>query len=227
MDYLRNAAARSRSNPPQKRRAPSQQHEPSPPPAARSNDDLPASDPRQQRLAALERLSQQLSKLKQDFRPPTGLTFQRTATAANPKLDFEPLNAPVLGYDEALLKLMIALDGVESEGDVVVREARKKIVREVDRELARLDRLRREAFENGGRVTLQQGEQEEQGAKEKQLREQKEKVDRMLQSAGELLLRPSLGGAPQAQANLSYRCYPSTAQSSLTTNYARQARSPV
>jgi len=237
MDWLKAAANRSQSQPAKSRssRRASQQQQQQPPPApSQSNDDLPSTgSPRAARLQALQNLSTQLHQLKHSFQPPPTLTFLPSATASNPKLDFTPNNAPVLGYDEALLKLMIALDGVESEGDVKVREERKRVVNAVDRELAWLDQLKREAFENGGVVQVQR--EEEQGGKEEKLRQQKQKVDRMLQSAGEeLALSPSeLGvrfGADLLSLSLSHnRRHSSRTESSPSIpKLQRQAhRSPM
>lgn len=181
------SSSRSRSSPPKPRSA-----RPHPPPGpvqrpSASHDDLPSTandSPRAARLAALGNLSDQLLKLKAEFQPPAQLEFQPSATKDSPKLAFTAENAPALGYDEALLKLMIALDGVESEGDTVVRDARKKLVREVDAKLAGLDELRRETFEAGGQVPARYLEKSA-SEKEQALREQKGKVDRMLNSAGE------------------------------------------
>ncbi|ORY92660.1 hypothetical protein BCR35DRAFT_298142 [Leucosporidium creatinivorum] len=186
MDWLKAAANRSQSQPAKSRSSRRTPQQPPAPAPSRSNDDLPSSSstsPRSARLKSLAQLSNQLHQLKHSFQPPPTLTFQPNATASNPKLDFTANNAPVLGYDEALLKLMIQLDAVESEGDQKVREERKRVVNLVDRELAWLDRLKREAWENGGRVTVQK-EEEEVGEKESKMKEQKDKVDRMLQSAG-------------------------------------------
>lgn len=199
MDWLKAAANRSQSQPAKprsSRRAPTTPTQPQP---SHSNDDLPStnsnsSNPRAARLQALQSLSQQLHQLKHDFHPPPSLSFQPTATATSPKLDFSASNRPVLAFEEALVKLMIQLDSVESEGDVKVREERKKLVNRVDAELAKVDQLKREAWENGG-VVLQVQEEEQVGGKEDKLREQKQKVDRMLKTAGwsSFSLRRSLG----------------------------------
>lgn len=181
------SSSRSKSSPPKPR---SSRPRPAPPAArpSASNDDLPstASSPRTARLASLADLSKKLLELKSNFQPPAQLEFQPNASKDSPKLAFTAENAPVLGYDEALLKLMIALDGVESEGDTVVREARKKLVREVDAELAGLDELRRETFEASGQVPERYLEKSE-VQQEQEIWEQREKVERMLASAGESL----------------------------------------
>lgn len=167
---------RSRSSP---AKGPSNHSEQSsPPPRASTSDDEAANPLRAQRLSTLASLHALLSNHKASFQLPSSLTFLPSATAAAPKLDFRANNAPLLAYEDEMVRMLTKLDEVQSEGDMVVRDARKKIVREVEEELERLDGVRRSEWER-----QQSGGESEQ---EKAVREKKEKVDRMLQSKGEL-----------------------------------------
>lgn len=56
-----------------------------------------------------------------------------------PKLAYTARNAPVHGHEDALLKLLQALDTIESGGDHSVRENRRAVVREVEDELRKVD----------------------------------------------------------------------------------------
>ncbi|KZT07014.1 uncharacterized protein LAESUDRAFT_758832 [Laetiporus sulphureus 93-53] len=59
---------------------------------------------------------------------------QEEKKPARPELAYTPDNAPVHGYLEALSRVLSALDAVESRGDREVRETRKLLAREVERE---------------------------------------------------------------------------------------------
>ncbi|GAA5930188.1 hypothetical protein JCM1841_000488 [Sporobolomyces salmonicolor] len=98
-------------------------------------------------LSQLSSLSSTLSSLAQSFQVPRSLTFQPTATSANPKLAYTSNNAPFHAYDERLTRLLTELDGVDSGGDPEIRAQRKRLVQEVEKELERLDALRRREWE--------------------------------------------------------------------------------
>lgn len=67
------------------------------------------------------------------------------------------------GYEEALMKLLVELDGVDSLGDPEIRGERKKLVVEVNEELAKVEReIRAKAWE-----LKQQGGEGGGGGKEK------------------------------------------------------------
>lgn len=136
--------------------------------------DPSASPDRPARLASLSALQSELSALQSAFVPPPpgALTFQPT----NPsKLAFTAANAPVLAHEDALVKLLTKLDGVESDGDPVVRAERKRVVNAVDHELERLDALKKAEQERAaGR-----------GQKEDELREKRDRVDKLLRGAGQ------------------------------------------
>lgn len=171
----------------------------SPPPRASTSDDE-ATPLRAQRLATLAHLHELLDNLKAAFQLPSSLTFLPSATAAAPKLDFRANNAPLLTYEDEMVRMLTKLDEVQSEGDMVVRDARKKIVREVEEELERLDGVRRCEWER-----QQSGGESEQ--------EKKEKVDRMLQTMGEL------GSRGKRRALLTSFASPGTAPAHAPTSH--------
>ncbi|OBZ75035.1 hypothetical protein A0H81_05456 [Grifola frondosa] len=64
---------------------------------------------------------------------------EEEAAGGVPKLAYTPINAQVHTYEEELNCLLSALDAVESLGDVGVREARRELVRMVEREAERVE----------------------------------------------------------------------------------------
>ena len=123
---------------------------PPPPPQSSSGPPPPPRSgltPQQQRLSTLARLAAQLDSLTRNFAVPHVLHFAPTASAEQPKLTFDAANKPVLELDDGLTKLLLALDGVESDGDATVRDERKRLVKAVEAEIDKLDRARRDAFE--------------------------------------------------------------------------------
>lgn len=97
-------------------------------------------------LDAIERRFNELSKAFTPP-PPSSLTFQTSASSNAPKLDYTSTNAPVHGYEDALTKLLMELDGVESGGDIDVRTRRKELVKRVEGEAQRVETWRRDCFE--------------------------------------------------------------------------------
>ncbi|KAI5476072.1 hypothetical protein MNV49_000453 [Pseudohyphozyma bogoriensis] len=91
---------------------------------------------RQEALSTLKSFTSHLDSLLSSYIPPATLSFQPNHTA---KLAFSPTNAPFLALEDALISLLTKIDGVQSEGDVVVRKARKELVKRVEKELGRLD----------------------------------------------------------------------------------------
>lgn len=105
-------------------------------------------------LSTLASLSSELASRRSTFVSPTTLTFSpspspadRAARSPTPPLAFGSANASFLGYEEALLSLLTRIDAVESHGDREVQQARKELVRDVERELRRLDEIRDRAWE--------------------------------------------------------------------------------
>lgn len=85
-----------------------------------------------------------------------------------PKLAYTARNAPVHGHEDALLKLLQALDTIESGGDHSVRDNRRAVVREVEDDLRKVDenvRLRWKAVLE--RLSTKQAE--EQAVEEKEV----------------------------------------------------------
>jgi hypothetical protein len=98
-------------------------------------------------MHALSDLSTELSLKHQMFSFPSQLSFQPKATISSPKLSFDSINAPVLAYDDYLVGLLTRLDGIQSEGNEIVRRTRKEIVRSVEAELEMLDQKKAEAWQ--------------------------------------------------------------------------------
>ncbi|KLO18746.1 hypothetical protein SCHPADRAFT_924986 [Schizopora paradoxa] len=111
----------------------------------------------QTRSASLEKvhnISSKLEELRSSFTIPSTLEFdsshivkpRTTLTASEDgevhlpyKLTYSPVNAPVHGYLDGLLKLLQQLDAVESGGDAQVRHERREVVKAVEAEMARVD----------------------------------------------------------------------------------------
>ncbi|GAA5854874.1 hypothetical protein JCM8547_004104 [Rhodosporidiobolus lusitaniae] len=139
---------------PDRRPPPSQPHSsqpsPSPRPSPASAPPAEPQDPRFNSLQQLDLLRQKLDSLLSSFSPPppSTLTFTPTSTSLSPKLAFTSENAPVHAYEEALTKLLVELDGVDSLGEEEIRKRRKGMVKEVEGELERVEReVRRGAWE--------------------------------------------------------------------------------
>lgn len=142
-----------------------QQSIPTPTPAA-INIDRPAplstdtvSDPilqqhfqshlhRRQKLTNLSTISSDLSSHQSSFVSPTTLIFSTPSTSSHAsdneahKLAFSSKNATFLAYEDYLVGLLSKVDAIESEGDQLVKEARKELVKRIESELERLDAIR-------------------------------------------------------------------------------------
>ncbi|GAA6064316.1 hypothetical protein JCM10212_005053 [Sporobolomyces blumeae] len=167
--FRSSASSSSSSSSSSSRRGPSRNPsstQPRPPPPPRQPD------PVQTSLEQLERLELKLSTLRRTFRPPhpSDLTFQppppSTSTSASSssssfdgsphsataKLDYTPTNGPVHAFEEALMKLLIELDGVDSCQRDDVRSQRKRLVRDVEREIQRLDEWKKNEYDRRRRT---------------------------------------------------------------------------
>jgi len=109
------------------------------------------------RSSALDRIcniSAKLDELRSSFTLPAVLEFdsshvvkpRTTLTASEEgevflpyKLAYAPVNAPIHGHLDGLLKLLQELDAVESGGDDQVRRERREVVKAVEAEMARVD----------------------------------------------------------------------------------------
>ncbi|GAA5991556.1 hypothetical protein JCM5350_002613 [Sporobolomyces pararoseus] len=131
--------ASARRGPPRKPKAsPSPSQQPARPPP----------DPRLVSLSQLDSATERLSNLRKSFVLPRRLNFQPNSKPDAPKLDYSPENAPFHAYDEALTKLLIELDGIDScGGEMEIRTRRKGLVLEVEKELEKLDETRKREYQ--------------------------------------------------------------------------------
>ncbi|GAA5951349.1 hypothetical protein JCM3765_002451 [Sporobolomyces pararoseus] len=136
---------------------------PSPSPASSTRQPArPPPDPRLVSLSQLDSATKRLSDLRKGFVLPRRLNFQPNSKPEAPKLDYSPENAPFHAYDEALTKLLIELDGIDScGGEMEIRTRRKALVVEVEKELEKLDETRKREYQRqvSGGGSEQPGEQ--------------------------------------------------------------------
>ena len=112
------------------------------------------------RRSALDQLSTLATDLvsnRRAFEAPAELHFQTSpissdaATTVVPSaqqpLAFDKSNKAFLAYEDFLVSLLSKIDAVESNGDKVVQRARKELVRQVEKELSRLDELKHQEWE--------------------------------------------------------------------------------
>ncbi|GAA99638.1 uncharacterized protein L969DRAFT_94088 [Mixia osmundae IAM 14324] len=98
-------------------------------------------------LEQLNSLRVQLQALTKAFIAPERIDFAADAEDESmPKLLYTSNNASLHAHEDALVRLLTQLDGVSSDGSDRVKQERKKLVKDVDRELARLDSLKAEAW---------------------------------------------------------------------------------
>ncbi|KAJ7057964.1 hypothetical protein C8F01DRAFT_302711 [Mycena amicta] len=105
-------------------------------------------------LRAISVISTEFARLKSSFATPTTIDYQsdgQTSSVPVPttlpevaddtraKLAYTPTNVPLHTYAEMLSRLLVSLDGIESHGDARVRDARRKAVRAVESEAARVE----------------------------------------------------------------------------------------
>ncbi|SCV74386.1 BQ2448_6818 [Microbotryum intermedium] len=111
---------------------------PPPPPPPPSSDDLI-----NQAHTTLSSIQAQLDHLSTSFDlNPSNLVFTIPPTP-DLKLAFVPQNALYHSYVEDLTKLLLRLDGVDSSGDITVRNRRKALVRSIEAELEKLERVKK------------------------------------------------------------------------------------
>lgn len=84
-------------------------------------------------LTAIRAVRNQLSTLESTFKFPAVLDFEQSVLAVSPN------NAPLRTYENALNGLLEHLDAIESDGDEEVRNARRDVVREVEKALEDLE----------------------------------------------------------------------------------------
>lgn len=110
------------------------------------------------RRSALDHLSTLATDLvshRRAFEAPTELHFQSSpissdatvVPSAQQPLAYDKSNKAFLAYEDFLVSLLSKIDAVESNGDKVVQRARKELVRQVEKELGRLDELKHQEWE--------------------------------------------------------------------------------
>ncbi|GAA5928189.1 uncharacterized protein JCM15063_003812 [Sporobolomyces koalae] len=107
---------------------------------------------RRNALARLSTLASKFSTRQTAFEKPLSFTFQQRASTIDssspaPPLAFGSANSSFLSYEDFLVKLLSDIDAVESGGDRQVKQERKQLVRNVEKELARLDAMKERAWE--------------------------------------------------------------------------------
>ncbi|KAF9451344.1 hypothetical protein P691DRAFT_663418 [Macrolepiota fuliginosa MF-IS2] len=116
---------------------------------------------------AIKGISSQFNALRKEFTPPSTISFQKSSSPSDvvtipailpsdlspkdsvdtnsdsdiPKLAYNSTNYNLHAYLESLDKLLVKLDGVESWGDSYVREKRRAVVKQIEGEQNRVDRI--------------------------------------------------------------------------------------
>ncbi|KAL5525272.1 hypothetical protein ACEPAF_9142 [Sanghuangporus sanghuang] len=101
-------------------------------------------------LTSIKSARERFDSLSTSFSFPESLEFDLSFVPQGeerPKLTYTKPNAPVHAHEDALLKLLQTLDAIESHGDSTVRERRRDLVREVEKELERIDAEIRRQYE--------------------------------------------------------------------------------
>lgn len=115
------------------------------PTADETTEDTSAAD-RQAALDSISALRRELESHQSAFTSPSILTFQPSPTAdstpSTPPLAYGKSNTAFLAYEDYLVSLLSKIDAIESHGDEAVKQARKELVRHVEKELDRLDELK-------------------------------------------------------------------------------------
>ncbi|KAJ1308711.1 hypothetical protein OPQ81_004402 [Rhizoctonia solani] len=111
-----------------------------------------ASDASDVSLNSIALLQGKYESLRSSFTFPSELVFAPAkgpiTPASAPTLLYNPTNAPVHAYENALTNLLTELDAVESFGDEHVRDVRRSLVKSVEAELEVLEEKKREAWRN-------------------------------------------------------------------------------
>lgn len=119
-------------------------HPPSPTPSSRSAS-----------FSSLEAIQNEFDRIKPSLSSPEQTDFAAgSGTDLDvPKLQFNSQNATVNQYDSELVKLLMRLDAVESEGAESVRGARRALVLSVESELERLQARKGNAWRKQQQAT--------------------------------------------------------------------------
>ncbi|CAE6427944.1 hypothetical protein ACGC1H_000740 [Rhizoctonia solani] len=116
-----------------------------------------ASDASDVSLNSIALLQGKYESLRSGFTFPSDLAFaptNRITPASAPTLLYNPINAPVHAYENALTTLLTELDAVESFGDEHVRDVRRSLVKSVEAELEVLEEKKREVWRNQQEVKV-------------------------------------------------------------------------
>ncbi|BGP24602.1 bcl-2 associated athanogene 3-like protein [Rhodotorula toruloides] len=120
--------------------------EPAPAPSAEETSEATSGVDRQSALDAISALRADLESHQSAFVSPPELTFQSSmapdSTPSTPPLSYGKSNTAFLAYEDYLVSLLSKIDAIESHGDEAVKQARKDLVRHVEKELDRLDELK-------------------------------------------------------------------------------------
>ncbi|SGY45034.1 BQ5605_C001g00237 [Microbotryum silenes-dioicae] len=137
---------------------------PTPPPPPSSS-----SDPITQAHSSLTALQTQLDHLAAHFDlNPSTLYFSPPSTSnADPILPFVPQNASYHSYIEDLTRLLLKLDGIDSNGDQGVRQRRRGLVAAIERQLESVEAIKKGEWERRQKV-------------QQELSDRKSKVDELM-----------------------------------------------
>ena len=114
-----------------------------------TNSDSESDSPkRTQALTTIAEISHIFDTLRKTFTFPAG-PLERNPHSSTPHLAYNAQNSVVHAYENALSELLTKLDAVESHGFKVVRDARKELVVQIERELGELEKKVIKALEVG------------------------------------------------------------------------------
>ena len=99
-------------------------------------------------VAAISQISRTFQSLKRTFTFPAGPLAPVEGSEA-PRLAFNQTNAPIHAYEHALSELLTKLDTVDSFGFRGIRELRKEVVVQIEKELEALEKRVAEAIAAG------------------------------------------------------------------------------
>ncbi|GAA5820369.1 hypothetical protein JCM11251_005597 [Rhodosporidiobolus azoricus] len=94
---------------------------------------------RRDALSALERLSVEFESRQSALSTPSSFSFH-SASPSTPGVPYD--ESFVLSYQHHLASLRVKIDAIESRGDLLVKSARRELVKRVRAEVARLDDLK-------------------------------------------------------------------------------------
>lgn len=98
-----------------------------------------AAPERARSLAEIASINRTFSSLKNTFAFPSG-PLEALPNSDLPRLAYNATNASIHAFEHALAELLTQLDGIESHGFKGVREARKQLVVEINKELEELEK---------------------------------------------------------------------------------------